>query len=119
MLKLNERDIPMLTEEESQAISRLKEKLQGELSVKKLILFGSKARGDYTRDSDVDLLVLVEDPKTPETRERLSNIQFDVIMEFLDVPLMCVLENHSTWENKLEWVSIRSNVLKEGIEIEL
>ena len=32
----------------------------------RVILFGSRARGEATRDSDIDLLVVVDDDKSPE-----------------------------------------------------
>jgi uncharacterized protein len=46
-----------------EAISRFTEKIQTQFPGKiyQIILFGSYARGDYHNDSDVDLLVLIND----------------------------------------------------------
>jgi predicted nucleotidyltransferase len=119
MMKLHEADIPMLTDEEMNAITLLKEKLKTAFFLKKLILFGSKARGDFDKDSDVDLLVLVGEEKNKETRSKLSDVQYDVITTIFDAPLMSILENYDDWCDKNKWIAIRDNVEREGIEIEL
>ena len=119
MIVKHENEIPMLSEIEAKAITKLKQKVTEQLTLRKLILFGSKARGDFHSDSDVDLLVLVEEPKTVQTRMILSDIQFDVIMEYLDAPLMCKLENYDSWIKDTTGLIIKDHVMSEGIEIEL
>ena len=42
-----------------------------------LELFGSKVRGDYSPDSDIDILLVVRE-KTPEVRDMIFNILFDL-----------------------------------------
>jgi len=56
-------------------------KVYGE-GIKKVILYGSYVRGAATRDSDIDLLVLVEKSLNPfEVRESLSDLLFDILLE--------------------------------------
>lgn len=64
MRSLKIEDIPTLTHTEREAILLLKERLRQNFNLVKMILYGSKARGDHHDHSDVDLMVLVEDPKT-------------------------------------------------------
>jgi predicted nucleotidyltransferase len=45
--------------------------LEGKINVKKVILFGSAARGKMHRDSDIDLIILSPDFKKMEFVERL------------------------------------------------
>jgi len=45
--------------------------LEGKINVKKVILFGSAARGKMHRDSDIDLIILSPDFKKMEFMERL------------------------------------------------
>lgn len=48
--------------------------------VERVVLFGSRARGDAERDSDVDMLVVVR-RETPELRRLLLDAAFEVSME--------------------------------------
>ena len=50
-----------LTNNERNALFELKEKITEKYPGVKLILYGSKARGDYTQDSDIDLLIVIDD----------------------------------------------------------
>jgi predicted nucleotidyltransferase len=119
MEKRNERNISSLTDEEILALSKLKEKVKESFHVVKIILFGSKARGDYNRDSDVDLLMLVEEPKTFESRSKLSDINFDVLMQY-DVDLSPMLENIEDWDRGVSVTPMfKNSVLREGVELEL
>jgi predicted nucleotidyltransferase len=56
-------------------------KMYGE-NIKKVILYGSYVRGEPTKDSDIDILVLVDRSLNPfEVRESLSNLLFDILLE--------------------------------------
>ncbi|KRE35671.1 nucleotidyltransferase family protein [Paenibacillus sp. Soil522] len=119
MRSLKVADITTLSNNEKQAIILLKERLEQNFKLVKLIMFGSKARGDHNEHSDVDLMVLVEDPKTTEIREKLSELQFDVIME-QDAPLMSTIENYKNWlEEKDISLPFKDNIESEGVEIEI
>jgi predicted nucleotidyltransferase len=51
-------------------------------NIKKVILYGSYVRGETTRDSDIDILVLVDQSVNPfEVRESLSDLLFDILLE--------------------------------------
>ena len=47
---------------EKQALRELKEKFSEKFPDVDIILFGSKARGDFDPESDIDLLILIEEP---------------------------------------------------------
>jgi len=56
-------------------------KVYGE-KVKKVILYGSYVRDEATKDSDIDVLVLVDESLNPfEVRENLSDLLFDILLE--------------------------------------
>jgi predicted nucleotidyltransferase len=119
MKKSRIEDIATLSNNEKQAIILLKEQLAQNFNLVKLILFGSKARGDYNEYSDVDLIALVQEPKTAEVRDKLSELQFEVIMQ-QDAPIMSTIENYNNWLDEKE-VSLpfKDNVESEGVEIEI
>ena len=69
-------------------ISRLLGQIKGELmtrygsKVEDVILYGSHARGDAEENSDVDLLVLVDDSLDPsEVRKSMSDALLDILLE--------------------------------------
>ena len=49
------------TDNERNALIELKEKILKKYPGTELILYGSKARGDYNEDSDIDLLIVIND----------------------------------------------------------
>jgi predicted nucleotidyltransferase len=50
--------------------------------IKRIILYGSYVRGKATKDSDIDILVLVDRSLNPfEVRESLSDLLFDILLE--------------------------------------
>ena len=56
-------------------------KIYGE-KIKKVILHGSHVMGEDTRDSDIDVLVVVDDSLNPfEVRNSLSDLLFDILLE--------------------------------------
>ncbi len=50
--------------------------------IKRVILYGSHARGEATEDSDVDVLVLVDQSLNPsEVEKSLSDLLYDIVLE--------------------------------------
>src|SRR3989344_3944281 len=47
-------------------------RLSKEFNIKKVILFGSQARGDVSKNSDIDLIIVSDDFKTMKSFERSS-----------------------------------------------
>ena len=57
---LAEERLPYLTDRERKSLARFLERLEAECGdrVQRVVLFGSRARGDHDAESDVDLLVV-------------------------------------------------------------
>ena len=52
-------------------------------AIESIRLFGSKARGDARSDSDIDLLVVLQDDgQNEDATERLRDIAYDLLEEF-------------------------------------
>ena len=98
----------------SQYIAQL-QKIYGS-HLKSVILYGSYARGDYTEDSDVDIMILVDlpDEKLDSYSDTLSELDFEYNVEH-DIWMMPVVKNI---EHFRYWVSaypFYQNVQREGV----
>lgn len=77
-------------------IRRLRERLSAWPDLHGGWLFGSVARGDADSDSDVDLLIVVDDLQSPDLHERLSRLQADV-RSWTGNDLQLVEHSPSSW----------------------
>jgi len=77
---------------EKEAIREATRMLKRDFPVKKVILFGSKARGDSDKDSDIDLFLVTERPIHWREKQSIVHTLFDlgmkhdVIFNILDTP---------------------------------
>jgi uncharacterized protein len=81
--------------------------------IKRVILYGSHARGEATEDSDIDVLVLV-DPSLNyrEVHDRLSDLLYDIILEEHELVSVIVLPEDHFEDYNLPFML---NVRKEGV----
>jgi len=97
-----EKELHYLSKTEKKIISsfvrELKEKLGDEvLSVR---LFSSKLRGDFRKDSDIDIYILVRE-KTPDIREKANDLAANYVFDY-DIPLSIVLCDLSEYRGNKE-----------------
>lgn len=88
----------------------LKEKL-GE-RIKEVILFGSRARGDYEPESDYDVMVLVE-RKDKELAEAIESITWQINWDYEASITVFIYEQNIFQQEKYEPLFI--NVKREGL----
>ncbi len=80
--------------------------------IQRIILYGSKARGDFTGDSDIDLLFVMESPVSRLERDRMFDLiaqhelDHDLVVSALFVPVL-------DYQTKVSALLMR--VRKEGI----
>ena len=81
-----------LTGDEKKAVAEIRERVNGLVGsrLKGLYVFGSKARGDYDPESDVDLAILVDDLDNPMKR-RIIDIVVEVETRYIVVISSLVL----------------------------
>ena len=89
-----------------------------ESALKAVILYGSYARGDYTEDSDVDILILVdmEEDEIGRSRERLSSLTYD-FNEVHDLKIMPEVIGEKQFAYWLPVYSFYQNIEKDGVSI--
>ena len=86
--------------------------------LKQIILYGSYARGDFRKDSDIDIMLLVDLPeeKLNLFSDELSNLDFEynVMHDIWFMPVVRNMEHFKYWR---EAYPFYSNVAKEGISL--
>ena len=87
-----------LMKNESEAIEAAIRMLKSEFSVSKVILFGSKARGDHDEHSDIDLLVVASKLLHWKEEKAIIGALFDIGMEY-DVIFSPLFTSVDEWEN--------------------
>lgn len=86
--------------------------------MKKIILYGSYARGDYKKDSDIDIMILTDlnDEEISEYRDKIwefaQNIEFDNNFDISLSPLIKNIDKFNYW---LEALPFYINVQNEGV----
>lgn len=103
----------MLLREYTEAVAKIYGK-----HLKLVILYGSYARGDYTKDSDVDIMILLDltDMEIKNYRHELSGVTFDFNMDHdMDIkPIAKSKEHFKKWVNVYPFYA---NVEKEGVKL--
>jgi hypothetical protein len=107
-----------LTGDEKKAVAEIRERVNGLVGsrLKALYVFGSKARGDYDAESDVDLAILVDDLDNPMKR-RIIDIVVEVETRYIVVISSLVL-SWKEFSHLLERERrLALDIQKEGIPI--
>ena len=89
-------------------VKTLKERYKGR--IKKIILFGSYARGDYDEESDIDILIIGDVPQ-----REISFLSAEILLKYGEV-ISAIVKSEEEFE-KYKNFSFYKNVLKEGIVI--
>lgn len=108
-----------LNQIEEEAITKLKNLLSQKLgdNLKDLLLYGSKARGDYYNDSDIDIL-LVADTVNAEVKDIIRDTVLDIQIEY-SLPIVVHIRSldyfNTQQRNRLNLFI--HNVEREGIRV--
>ena len=86
--------------------------------VKKIILYGSYARGDYSDFSDVDVMILVTltESEIKDISDQISDLAFDYMMKYgIDIsPVVENVEHFNYWVDNLPYYR---SVRDEGVRL--
>lgn len=86
--------------------------------VKKIILYGSYARGDFNKSSDIDIMILtdLEDDEIIEYRDEIWDFAYDLEYKYaFDITLSPLVKNIDKFNYWLEAMPFYINVQKEGV----
>ena len=86
--------------------------------IKKIILYGSYARGDFNDSSDIDIMILTDltDDEMYKYFVKISNIAYDIEWDNnFDIEINPLLKNIDRFNYWLEALPFYMNVQKEGV----
>ena len=107
--------MPKNVNKEIQKFIKQVRKLLGK-RLKKIILYGSYARGDYNQQSDVDIMILTDlsFEEIEEYRDKISDIAYDMELN-TGIILSPVIKNIEKYNSRIHFVPFYKNVEKEGV----
>ena len=90
--------------------------IKKKLSVDRIELFGSRARGDADPDSDMDVFVIVDD-LSPELEDYISECAWEAGFKH-GIVIVPVVFTRDEWENGPERYSLLAEAIRaEGIQL--
>jgi len=95
-------------------IQEFKKNLSDIIDLQELIIFGSSISGDYTKDSDVDLIIVSPSFRGKKFYKRALGFHR---RWNIDLPVDFICFTPEEFEEKRKQVSIVSEALKEGVRI--
>jgi len=106
----------ILSDNEHKAIKEFKEKIVNKFKFTEIVLFGSKARGNYDNNSDIDILVLLSEESNISIEEEIFDIGFDIEIKY-DVILGILVHSKAFWNSKGSLMPIHKEIERDGIQI--
>lgn len=84
----------------------------------KMYLYGSCARGDYTNESDVDIMIILKcnKDKVKAYRKQVSKLASRIGLEN-DIEVSLMLRDKDSFEEGQRILTFYQNVVKEGVAI--
>lgn len=105
----------VLTKNQQEGLEEIKRRLKSLFDIVALELFGSVVRGEADSESDIDLLVVSEQPLKREVRHQITDIVFEINLQYNTNFSTLVVDRVSWDEGIYSVLPIRNEILKEGI----
>lgn len=111
--------MPELTDSDRKTVEELAALLPSRWPVDSLVLYGSKARGDDTPESDIDLLVLTGRPLALEEIGELRAVSRRIGLTHGTWPELYIRTSEDWWRGVYQAAPIRKEIDAEGVTIPL
>lgn len=106
-----------LKDNEIKAIEELKKIILDLYPDAEIILFGSKARGDYDKDSDIDILILLDMEVNSKLEEKIISDIYDIELKY-GLIFGLLIKNRNKWNICYKCNPfLKENISREGIFI--
>ena len=106
----------MFTEKDKRVIEKFKLAVLSVDENAEIILFGSRARGDYNEESDYDFLILTSKEVNYPLQTKIHNEIYPIYLDE-DVVLQSVVRNKIEWNGLYSVTSFFENVKEDGYKI--
>ena len=103
-----------MKEKDTQIATRIRTEIKRIDPKAKVILFGSRARGDAKRDSDWDLLILIDSQNIREKEDLFRDKIYDLELETGEIISMFVY-NNKDWTSRHKITPLYKSIKKEGV----
>lgn len=104
-----------INDQEKTAIIEASKILREKFRAKEVILFGSKARGDDDMESDIDLLVLTDEPVTWNERKTINDALYEIQLRY-NVIISPLITTVSKWnEGAFSVLPIYDEISAQGV----
>lgn len=112
-------DLKHLAPNELKAIKRLKSLLGKKYGqrIKEIKIFGSKARGDYETDSDIDVFIVFNEDIDWCFEREVSDLVYNIDLEYDVLFNLIIYSKRRLGEKRIESLPFIRNVKREGIRI--
>ena len=106
-----------MDERERTVLDRFKALLGARVPLRDLVLFGSRARGDAEPESDMDVLVVLEDGADAAAREAVSDCAWEAGFD-AGIVVVPMVFTRSEWERGPERHSLLAQSIRaEGVRL--
>jgi predicted nucleotidyltransferase len=106
-----------MTEHNRALLYRIREAIHDVEPAARVILYGSRARGDAQPHSDWDILVLLDGPVEPHRTAAIRHRIFHLELE-ADIIVSAIALSNEAWDSPLSRaMPFHVNVVREGVEL--
>jgi predicted nucleotidyltransferase len=99
----------------SEIVKQIKETLQRVAPTAQSFVYGSQARGDFRPDSDIDLLIIVDEDRLSIKEEQQITIPLYEIEMETGIPISAMIVLKKNWEKRPFKTPFQINIMNEGI----
>jgi predicted nucleotidyltransferase len=104
----------LISQRDMLILSKTKKLISKEFPIKRIIFFGSRAKGKANKFSDYDILVIRKNDLDWQQKRRISDMTLNIDLEFDVITDIKVYSKNDIYNSILEQTPFMHNVLSEG-----
>ena len=105
-----------MTFEEKAALSELKKILRERYNVTSVLVYGSKARGDDSPDSDIDVMIVL-DNYTPQIEAAVDELVYDINLDHDCLISVVIFGRRELEEGPMAESPLYKRIMAEGVPV--